>query len=50
MVGMSEREEAERHRLAAEAAESATQWREAVDEYEACLSIVSQARDDAVQD
>ena len=50
MVGMSGREEAERHRLAAEAAESATQWREAVDDYEACLSIMSQSQDAAGQD
>ena len=47
---MPERDTAEEHRKAAEAAETATQWREAVDEYEACLSIVAQAPDDAGQD
>jgi tetratricopeptide (TPR) repeat protein len=47
---MSERETAEEHRIAAEAAEAATQWRDAVREYEECLSIVSQAADDAGQD
>ena len=47
---MSRREEAERHRLAADAAESATEWHKAVDEYEACLSIVSQSQEDAGQD
>lgn len=47
---MSERGTAEDHRKAAEAAEAATQWREAVDEFEACLSIVAQATDDEGQD
>ncbi len=50
MIGMAEREEAERHRLAAEAAESATQWHEAVAEYEACLSMASQSPDGVGQD
>ena len=47
---MPERETAEEHRIAAEAAEAATQWRDAVREYEECLSIVSQSPDDAGQD
>ena len=33
--------QAERHRKAAEAAEDATQWRDAVREYEECLSLVA---------
>jgi len=31
--------QAERHRQAAEAAEAATEWQQAVDEYEACLRL-----------
>ncbi len=34
--------QAEQHRAAAEAAEAATQWQQAVDEYEACLSLLIQ--------
>ena len=32
----------EQHRQAAEAAEAATQWQQAIDEYEACLSLLIQ--------
>ena len=47
---MSERDAAEQHRKAGEAAEAATQWREAVDEYEACLSIIAQTSEAVGQD
>jgi len=47
---MSAIEQANEHRLAAERAENATQWRDAIDEYEACLSIVSTEQDGAGQD
>ncbi|MCI0855926.1 MAG: hypothetical protein J4N98_04495 [Chloroflexi bacterium] len=47
---MSESDTAEQHRRAAQAAEEATEWRNAIDEYEACLSIVGQSPDDAGQD
>lgn len=32
--------QAKQHRQAAEAAEAATEWQQAVDEYEACLSLL----------
>jgi len=47
---MSETKTAAEHGHAAQAAEEATDWRHAIDEYEACLSIVSQSPDDAGQD
>jgi tetratricopeptide (TPR) repeat protein len=42
--------QADQHRIAAEAAEGATLWEDAVREYEACLSLVAQSEDAAGQD
>ena len=42
--------EAEQHRHAAEAAEQATLWRDAIREYEKCLSLAAAAPDEAGQD
>jgi tetratricopeptide (TPR) repeat protein len=52
MLRMSDdvRARAEAHRLAAEAAEQATAWQDAVREYEQCLSLVAQDGAAAAQD
>ena len=42
--------QAEQHRRAGDAAEEATNWQEAVQAYEACLSLIAQAPDGAGQD
>ena len=47
---VTEQHRAEQHRQAAQTSEEATVWRDAIQEYEACLSIVGQSPEDAGQD
>ncbi|MCH8010013.1 MAG: hypothetical protein IIC91_14240, partial [Chloroflexi bacterium] len=49
-ANVTEQRQAERRQRAAQAAEEAAEWRNAVDEYEACLSIVGQSPGGAGQD
>ena len=49
-ANVTEQRQAERRQRAAQAAEEAAEWRKAVDEYEACLSIVGQSPGGAGQD
>ena len=44
------RSQAEQHRRAAEDAEDATRWQEAIAEYEQCLSLIGPTPDGAGQD